>query len=202
MNREDVLTKFKTIWFQVSQIGIFIFGIIVVFLVPPPVEHYNAEVPRFLTIIITSFLLVPIFLYRKYKFIKIWFIISILCFVISTVLFIFYQQMSARFIVDYADTRIVIGKSITESAKKKIHDLPDSNASDILNGSSYSNILLLQYARGNAENIWDYKEISRIKTWLIILFYVTIFFFTILLVCIIQTLLILFSKKEFGQSSG
>lgn len=193
---EKLIGNMKVQWLQLIKFGVFITGIITILISPPPVSNLNNNIIRFLITVIISFLLIPILLYNKKKHLKKWLMSSISAFIISFSLLIVYNILSSKYVVDYAGGKVIIGSKFTDTALKKIEMLNKEDNELYQDGSEEHNFKLLSYKGGNAESIWDYKSINRNRDLLVSLFYLFISIITILLLCIMQTLQILFSKQQ------
>jgi hypothetical protein len=189
-----IIDNLKTKWLQIAKFGIFISGVITILLSPPPAENFNTNTVRFLITIIISFLLIPLFLYKKKIYFKAWLFSSIVAFIISLSLLISYNYLFSKYVVNYFGDQIVIGNKFipTELIKIKSRDKEDNTNYE--DGSAEHNKQLLFFKGGNAESIW--KGVNRNKTVLITIFYLSISTITILLICLIQTIQILYSEQE------
>jgi hypothetical protein len=197
MQIQETLDGIKRRWLAIAKLGIFFSGIAAVLISPPPITNFNAYTFRFLITILIAFMLIPVFLYNKKKQFKYWLISSFATFIVAGILLVSYNFYSSKFVIDYYGTSIVIGSTILDSAKKKIEIINREEHKNYLDGSKEHSNVILHYNYGKAEDIWASTEIKNNKLLLVVLFYMSISFITILMVCLIQTLQILYSRKAY-----
>ena len=192
---EEVIDGLKNRWNQIVKFSLFIFGIVAVLITAPPVENFNGNVIRFLIAVIIAFFLIPLFLYKQKKYFRKWLFFSVLMFILACLSLIFYNISFSKYVINYyGNHQIVIGRTFSDSGLIKIEKLNKEDNQTYQDGSPEHNKTLLKYAIGNAEEFWDYHEINNNKILLVTLFYLSISFITILLLCITQTVQILYSK--------
>lgn len=190
-----IIDEFKTKWLDIAKFGIFISGIVTILLSPPPVQNFNINTIRFFVIIIVCFLLIPLFLYKRRKYFKAWFVSSLAAFIISIMLLILYNYLSSKYVVNYNGNEIVIGSKFLATSLQKIRSLNKEDNTTYHDGSAEHNKQLLSFRGGNAESIWEYNSINKNKIVLIAIFYLSIASITILFICLIQTIRILYEKE-------
>lgn len=192
----EIIDNIKTKWLQIAKFGIFISGVITILLSPPPIENFNTNTIRFLITIIISFLLIPLFLYKNKNYFKAWLFSSLVAFIISLLLLISYNYLLSKYVVNYNGAQIVIGNKFLPDALKKIENRNKEDNTTYQDGSAEHNKQLLSFRGGDAESIWEYNGINRNKVLLVTIYYLSISTITILLICLIQTIQLLYSERE------
>lgn len=196
---KEFLDKLKNSWLTLAEFGIFICGVVTILLKSPPIDSFNDNTIRFLIIIIIAFLLIPLFLFKQKKHFKIWLFSALLAFVLSGIVLIYYNMFVAKYVIEYNNHKIVIGKRFDTLAINNIKRLSKEENESFMDGSEEHNRTLLSYKGGNASGIWDYNSINQNKIILTTAFYLSIAFLTILILSLIQTLQIVFIKEETPQ---
>jgi hypothetical protein len=191
---ERTLKNLKRNWYSLAKFSILIIGIVTVLIIPPPIE-YNSNTVKFLITIITGFLFIPIFSYNKAYHFKLWMIISICTFVVALSLYISYNIFYDRKVVKYSGADIVIGNNILDSALKEIVVLDKEDHEIYEDNSPTHNYDLLSFKSAHADNIWSFEDIKSNKFLLTSLFYLSVSFTSILILCLMQTIQVLLLKK-------
>ena len=191
---QESIDNIKTNWLMLARFGVFFSGIIAIIISPPPIANFNNNTIKILITLIIAFLLIPIFLYKDKRYFRYWLFTSLITFLISVSLVICYNYFSSKYIITYTNKQVVIGSKFLPTTLKKINTLNKEENETYGDGSEIHNFDLLSFGAGNAERIWDFKSINQNKILIVTLFYFSIFFTTILFLCIIQTLQILYSE--------
>jgi hypothetical protein len=192
---QDIINNLKKKWVQIFKFGVLSSGVIIVIVSPPPITDFNVNTIRFLITIIIAFLLIPILLYSKIRYFKKWMAASIASFFVSTLLIVTYNIVLAKYVVNYEHTKVIVGRKIKDSALKNIKLLDKEENKVLEDGSRENNEELLATMGGHVEYIWDPDSINNIRILIVSLFYFSISFITILVICVIQTLQTLLSRE-------
>lgn len=191
---EEIINNLKKNWVTLAKFGVFVSGIITILITSPPIEDFNNNLIRFLITIIIAFFLIPLFLFKQKVHFKYWLTSALITFVLTILLLTTYNILLSKYVVSYDNTKVVIGSKFSDTGMLKIKKFDKEDNEIYEDGSVFHKKTLLSYTGGNAEAIWDSDSIYNKKVLLVLMFYLSISSITILLLCLIQTLQILFSK--------
>ncbi|MDB5013139.1 MAG: hypothetical protein JWQ25_1341, partial [Daejeonella sp.] len=162
---QGTLKTIKNNWLTLTKFGIFLSSAIAIIVSAPPIADFNNNTVRFLITLITAFLLIPIFLYKKRNHFKYWLISSLITCFVAVALLASYYWFVSKYVINYPPNRkIVIGTKFQDSVAKQI--AAENNLEDhknYLDSSEEHNFYLLSIAGGKAENIWDHNGIDSNK---------------------------------------
>lgn len=194
MKINEIFRNLKESWISIFKFAVFISGIVLIIIAPLPIPEFNNNTIRFFISLIVAFLIIPIYLFKKKVYFKNWLISSIITFITSIIFFVSYNFMFTTFVINYHGRNTVIGSSIKASAMEVILKLNNEDHETYHDGSKVHNSYLLSLVGGDAARIWHFKDIESKTLKLIAFFYLTILSATILILCLTQTLQILFSE--------
>lgn len=184
------LESTKKTWGLVTQLAVFIFGVVGSFLLPPPgwaSSGGNETVVRlaqFIVAVLAGLVFLFVQRWRKKKHVRRWVILTITFLALSVVAFFAYQQLLDVRTCKYADQSVAIGTSYTQHAAAYVREHTNSTCES----------LLADFA-GKAEDIWTKESIDRSRYILAGSYILNLPLFTLCIIGVVQALYCNQSKR-------
>lgn len=180
---ENWFENIKKTWGLVTQLAVFIFGVIGSFLLPPPGwvssggDTTVVRLTQFVVTVLVGLILLLVRKWSKKKHVRRWVVLTVVSLAVSISTFFAYQYLLDTRTCQYADQTIVIGTSYTQHAASYVGENANSTCAS-----------LLEDFAGKAEDIWTRDSINTSRYILAGTYVLNLPLFTICIIGVVQAL--------------
>jgi MFS family permease len=177
------LESIKSTWGTLAGFGVFIFGIVGSFVLPPPGWVSSAgdkplvNLAQFVVSVLAGLILIFVHKWQRKKDLKRWALIAIGSLALSLAAYFSYQHFLDTRTCEYFEHSVVIGSAYTQQAQDYVRETVNTSCS----------MLLADFA-GRPEDIWTQQSINRSR-YILALSYITIMpLLTVCVIAVVQAL--------------
>lgn len=173
----------KKTWGLVTQLAVFIFGVVGSFLLPPPGWASNSgdetvvRLAQFIVAVLVGLVFLLVQRWSKKKHVRRWATLTIIFLALCVSAFFAYQHLLDTRTCKYADQSVVIGTSYTQHAAGYIREKANATCAT-----------LLEDFAGKAEDIWNGDSINRSRYILAGAYILNLPLFTVCIIGVVQAL--------------
>jgi hypothetical protein len=188
-----IVSKAKAYWRTISTAGVWVAGIVLSFLAPPPIgayELYDEMLVRFVQFLITIVaggVIVLALRFNRPTDALWWFVAFCLSLLIGVGCFLAYFYFSDAYTCIYNSAPVVIGSQ---------HGYTDFAKAYLTKNPGLSNEELINHFAGQLNEIWDHDDISQRRFRLSTLYAMTVPFFVIAIIAIVQAYALYLKKPK------
>jgi uncharacterized membrane protein YhaH (DUF805 family) len=177
------LKQARTNWAALAQASAWVMGIMSSFLLPPPVsvskddEKIWLRLAQFVIAVLIGLLFVAARRWNKRRHVRWWATSAAVMFLLSILLFVFYQYLSLSLTCKYYSQTIVIGSSYTTQGANYAQKNPGISCEKLLKDFT-----------GQAEDVWTKESVTRNRVTLAVAYIGSIPFFVACIMGVVQAL--------------